>query len=173
MSIAIGAIARKAWINCAPPLKSQLFWLDAHYSGPDTSYGPEEVSLVRELRALRARKYKDIIVIDDFDSFGKKGSWDGDSNYRGFVFNWSNITISAIKEAIGWKFNNVLLKCFGAEKLVILVNLNTIETLSLFFREAAYRIFIIEEKIFNMIKSIIPCPVKKFLKAIYKKLQGK
>lgn len=79
-----------------------FFYLDAHYSGADTAFGLEEVPLLRELKVLRARTQKDIIVIDDLRLIGKKGI-SGEANhpfYPLMEFDWTTISRTAIREAV-------------------------------------------------------------------------
>ena len=109
-----------------------VFWLDAHYSGPGTAIGEEEVPLLRELEIIGRRKYKDIIIIDDIVCFGKKDKWGGDEKYAPFIFDWSNVTVRSIRKALNWKLNNIILQQAGADKLVILTNLGVSEIICLF-----------------------------------------
>ena len=48
-----------------------LFWLDAHYSGPNTGGDPSYVPILEELKAIRDWKQQCIVVIDDANKFGE------------------------------------------------------------------------------------------------------
>lgn len=78
-----------------------LFYLDAHYSGGETSFGLEETPLLRELEVLSKRTQKDIICIDDARLFGRKGVCGGPNCpiYPEMQFDWTNITEDAIIKA--------------------------------------------------------------------------
>jgi hypothetical protein len=77
-----------------------LFYLDAHYSGGETAFGPEETPLLRELAALSERSQDDVIVIDDIRLFGKKGvCGDGSEMWPFMDFDWTDITFDSCLRA--------------------------------------------------------------------------
>ncbi len=48
-----------------------LFWLDAHYSGGETSKGKKETPILEELKLITKHSNENVILIDDADNFGK------------------------------------------------------------------------------------------------------
>jgi hypothetical protein len=77
-----------------------VFYLDAHFAGGDTAFGPEEVPLMRELDALSARPWKDIIIIDDLRLIGRKGvsGRPGHPRYPPMEFDWSHLSLASIRQ---------------------------------------------------------------------------
>jgi len=105
-----------------------LFWLDAHYSKGESIRGPEEIPLLRELEAIRKakRKYRDIIVMDDTPTMGKKGVLINkeDPNYPELTeYDWSDVTFKKILDIIhkmpGHHYHE-----FVWGTLIVLTNLN-------------------------------------------------
>ena len=74
-----------------------VFYLDAHWSG----WGePTALPLLGELRAIRKRNHKDVIVIDDMRLMGK-ASWSGEdgTDWPRAYFDFSEATPEAIFKA--------------------------------------------------------------------------
>jgi hypothetical protein len=85
-----------------------LFYLDAHFSGGETAFGkPDEkgIPLLRELKALGTREYKDLIVIDDMRLIGRAsfGGLLNDPIYPLTYYDWSHVTVEKMIESYGRK----------------------------------------------------------------------
>lgn len=82
-----------------------LFYLDAHHSGGTTAMGEDQNPLLRELPFIGARKFQDIIFIDDLAQIGKSGTMgtEGHPFYPPAEFDWRNITKESIEKALGRK----------------------------------------------------------------------
>jgi hypothetical protein len=106
-----------------------LFWLDAHYCGPLTSFGIDEVPLLRELAVIATRKQRDIIIIDDAFLLGTSKRFEFE-NVPPFECNWGNITVESIKKAICWKPNHVMVR-YNDDILIIFTNLNMMDVLKI------------------------------------------
>ena len=83
-----------------------LFYLDAHFSGGETAFGPQEDNgcpLLRELAVLGKRTEDDIVIVDDMRLMGKT-SWGGvenDSMYPLTLYNFEHVTLENILKAYG------------------------------------------------------------------------
>jgi len=83
-----------------------LFYLDAHFSGGETAFGPQEDNgcpLLRELAVLGKRTEDDIVIIDDMRLMGKT-SWGGMENdelYPLTLYNFEHVTFETILNAYG------------------------------------------------------------------------
>jgi hypothetical protein len=80
-----------------------LFYLDAHWSGGATAFGPPEDSgcpVLRELQALSLRPYADVIVIDDMRLMGTV-EWSGQdgTDWPRTQFDFRHVTPEAITRA--------------------------------------------------------------------------
>ena len=106
-----------------------VFWLDAHYCGPETSFGIEEVSLLRELAIIAPRKQKDIIIIDDAFLLGIRRTFEYE-NIPPFECNWENITAESIKKAILWEPNHIMVR-YNDDILIIFTNLTVSDVLQI------------------------------------------
>jgi len=106
-----------------------VFWLDAHYCGPGTSFGIEEVPLLRELDVIAPRKQRDIIMIDDAHLLGIRRRFEFE-NIPPFECNWGNITVGSIKKAIRWKPNHIMVR-YNDDILIIFTNLNVTDVLKI------------------------------------------
>ena len=102
-------------------------YLDAHYSGGTTAFGEEETPLLFELEILKARKYDDIIIIDDCRLLGKSvicGAGDNNPIYPTMIYDWNNITengiINSMKEGYNLLKNDNHRYTDGAEDQIIL-----------------------------------------------------
>lgn len=102
-------------------------YLDAHYSGGTTAFGEEETPLLFELEILKARKYDDIIIIDDCRLLGKSGICGAGDNhpiYPTMIYDWNNITengiINSMKEGYDLLKNDNHRYTDGAEDQIIL-----------------------------------------------------
>lgn len=102
-------------------------YLDAHYSGGTTAFGEEETPLLFELEILKARKYDDIIIIDDCRLLGKSGICGAGDNhpiYPTMIYDWNNITengiINSMKEGYNLLKNDNHRYTDGAEDQIIL-----------------------------------------------------
>lgn len=77
-----------------------IFYLDAHYSGGETAFGIDGDNgcpVLRELKILNRRTFKDIIVIDDMRLMGKKETSGVEgSEYPPTVFDFRHVTTYAI-----------------------------------------------------------------------------
>jgi hypothetical protein len=73
-------------------------FLDAHYSGENTTRTDKDTALLSELEFLKNRKYDDIIIIDDVRFIGKvsKSGREG-SVYLPHTCDWSHVTDDKIK----------------------------------------------------------------------------
>lgn len=107
--------------NIDLPAEPILFYLDAHYSGGETSgqYLDNGCPLLRELDALCGRNINgDVIIIDDMRLMGR-ASWGGTENdkmYPRTFFDFSHITIDQIKD----KFpSRKIISCTDVDRLVI------------------------------------------------------
>jgi hypothetical protein len=87
-----------------------VFWLDAHYFGPGTALGIDEVPLLRELEVIAARRQRDIIIIDDAELLGTQGRCEAAGDYYGHEYDWEDITVRSIKKAIHWKPNYLMVR---------------------------------------------------------------
>ena len=78
-----------------------IFFLDGHWSGGETSKGPEDVPLLKELQIINKYfKNRGIIIIDDLRLFGTNNNED-----------WTNITKKNILSSIdNIKFSLTLTK---------------------------------------------------------------
>ena len=117
---------KKILRNISDPI---VFWLDAHYCGPETSFGIEEVPLLRELAVIAPRKQKDIIIIDDVFLLGRRRTFEYE-NISPFECNWENITIESIKTAIHWTPNSLMVR-HDNNLLLIFTNLTMPDTLQI------------------------------------------
>lgn len=84
-------------VICTAVLEPCVFYLDAHWYGK----GPETpLPLLKELRAIGSRSYKDVVVIDDMRLMGKK-SWSGEdgTDWPRAEFDFREATLEAISEA--------------------------------------------------------------------------
>lgn len=100
-----------------------VFFLDAHYAGVHTARGAEENPLLREIKIISKRKYRDIVIIHDAELLGmcREGGTAGDPIYPAFMCDWRDITIDAIKENLGNKNSNFFYK-FREKHLIIFTN---------------------------------------------------
>jgi hypothetical protein len=87
-----------------------VFWLDAHYFGPETAFGIDEVPLLRELEVIAARRQRDIIIIDDAELLGAQGKCGAAGDYYGHEYDWKDVTVGSIKKAIHWKPNYLMVR---------------------------------------------------------------
>jgi FkbM family methyltransferase len=106
-----------------------VFWLDAHYCGPEASFGIEEVPLLRELAVIAPRKQKDIIIIDDAFLLGTSKRFEFE-NVPPFECNWGNITVESIKKAIRWTPNSLMVR-HDNNLLLIFTNLTISDALQI------------------------------------------
>lgn len=104
------------------------YYLDAHYSGGTTSFGLEEVPLLRELDVLKKRTYTDLIIIDDFRLMGLKGTCGHPNHpyYPVINFDWSNITIESILQTLN--LNNDFHLEVDNDRVILITNLSDIST---------------------------------------------
>ena len=78
-----------------------LWYLDAHYClGFDGHAAKNSFPLWTELQALRKRKHKDIIIVDDVHAFGRKTS-DLKEGYTDDPIAWERVTPSGILKYLG------------------------------------------------------------------------
>ncbi|MEM6725994.1 MAG: hypothetical protein AAF598_18270 [Bacteroidota bacterium] len=54
---------------CTQLDRAALFWLDGHYSGPNTGMGEKECPILEELEALSCTEHEHVILIDDARCF--------------------------------------------------------------------------------------------------------
>ncbi len=102
-----------------------LFYLDAHYSGGETSFGKEDdkgCPVLRELEILGKRKQKDIIIIDDMRLMGKKswGGIEGDNVYPLTLYDFEHVTINSIKSSFGKDVK--IHQCSDFDRIVLIPN---------------------------------------------------
>ncbi|MGY4473588.1 hypothetical protein [Bradyrhizobium sp. USDA 3364] len=85
---------------CATIEEPAVFYLDAHWSGGVTAHGDEEVPLYHELASIARRPFCDLIIVDDYRLFGKKGKTGtiGHVQYPPIEFDWRNITVKGCLE---------------------------------------------------------------------------
>lgn len=76
-----------------------FFYLDAHFCKTNPPIKQSPFPLWDELRALRARPYADIVLIDDVHTFGKKRP---ELRYRGAP-DWEKVTTASISAFLGAK----------------------------------------------------------------------
>jgi len=99
-----------------------IFFLDAHYSGGETSYGLNEdkgCPLLRELNILSKRNHDDIIIIDDMRLMGKISvSGIENSEYPPTEFDFRHITIENITN--NYKKNCYIYNCNDIDRIVLL-----------------------------------------------------
>jgi len=107
-----------------------VFWLDAHYSGPGTAHGIEEVPLLRELEVISKRRQKDIIIIDDAYLFGKRRWGEGGGDYRAYEQNWEDVTLESITKAIHLEPNSLMVR-HNNNLLLIFTNLTVSDALQI------------------------------------------
>jgi FkbM family methyltransferase len=85
-----------------------IIFLDAHYSGGDTSGSDETIPIFDELSVLNKRMYDDIIIIDDTRLFGKISVSGGNGIYKKETFNWCHVTKDKILTYL--KPNSILIE---------------------------------------------------------------
>jgi hypothetical protein len=73
-----------------------VFFLDGHYSGPNTGRGQKDCPLIEELEVIKTRKFFDLIIIDDYRLFQTRGLED-----------WSEISEEAIRRVLGGKMESM------------------------------------------------------------------
>ncbi len=80
-----------------------VFFLDAHWSGGVTAHGEVEVPLLEELGIIRNRNMDDVIIIDDLRLIGRSGKTGLrlSREYPISDFDWRDVTLDAILEALG------------------------------------------------------------------------
>lgn len=105
-----------------------IFFLDAHYSGGETSFGIEGDNgcpLLRELQVLSQRPYDDIIIIDDMRLMGKKliSGIEG-TEYPPTEFDFRHITIESIID--NYQKNCYIYQSNDIDRLIILPKTNYI-----------------------------------------------
>ena len=90
-----------------------LVFLDAHWAGGDTAFGPEEVPLLRELRCLARRDQPDVVVIDDIRLLGRQGKTgsDKDPHYPVSTYDWRSITQEAMERILSRGIRNPWFFC--------------------------------------------------------------
>lgn len=83
-----------------------VFWmLDAHYcTVPGHPIAKSKFPLWDELIAIRARPYKDIVVVDDVHTFGKKR----DRLRFGDALEWEGVTMESISSFLGCPLGEVI-----------------------------------------------------------------
>lgn len=109
------------------------FYLDAHYSGGDTTLGDKEVPLFEELTLIRERNHKDLIIIDDLRLFGGKGIC-GHENHRYYPlmnYDWTSITVEKILNL--FHNGNLTFSFTKDDRLIIIANLSNQEVNSLHY----------------------------------------
>lgn len=74
------------------------FWLDAHYSGPDTGGDPNYIPIVEELQAIVDWGLPCVILIDDVNKFGSTHNQPDypQTGYRAHTFDWTHISESQL-----------------------------------------------------------------------------
>jgi hypothetical protein len=132
-----------------------LFFLDAHYAGVYTAKGTEENPLLREIKVISEREYRDIIIIDDANLFGRcQEGGGGNPYYPPFMLDWKDVTSGAIKENLRNKKSNFFYE-INHKQLLIFTNQSL-------FSCFIFRIKFISAKILTSGKLRLKIIIKKF-----------
>jgi hypothetical protein len=72
-----------------------VFFLDSHFAGGKTAYGEVEVPLYDELGSICARKFGDLVIVDDYRLFGQRGTsgTPGSELYPPTEYDWTGISL--------------------------------------------------------------------------------
>ncbi|MGH6923841.1 MAG: hypothetical protein ACRED5_08895 [Propylenella sp.] len=64
-----------------------LFWLDGHYSGPQTGQGESDTPILMEIEAIARQRggRKDVIIIDDARLFGRDRDYPAAEDFLGLL----------------------------------------------------------------------------------------
>lgn len=81
--------------------ESCVFWLDAHYSGKNTSRGDKETPIFEELKAIsKANNQKNIILIDDARLFNGTNDYPTIDNLKNFITKYFPHTTFEVRDDI-------------------------------------------------------------------------
>jgi hypothetical protein len=72
-----------------------VFFLDSHFAGGKTAYGEVEVPLYAELGSICARRFGDLVIVDDYRLFGQRGTsgTPGSELYPPTEYDWTGISL--------------------------------------------------------------------------------
>lgn len=76
---------------CKKAEGNAIFYLDAHYCYGTSAKGISDCPLIEEIKAIKERKYDDIIICDDLMYFSKVKQG----------LDWQHVTVEKIKEILG------------------------------------------------------------------------
>jgi hypothetical protein len=77
-----------------------LFWLDAHFSQGITAKGTVVTPILNELEQILRRPFKDVILIDDAESFDGTNGYPTTAQLEKFVANFEDRRIFALAVGI-------------------------------------------------------------------------
>lgn len=85
-----------------------FFWLDAHYSGPDTGGDPDYIPILEELKSIRDWNQKCIVIIDDANKFGNSLDLPDapESGYLAHAVDWTHVNTEKIYSENNHHFNH-------------------------------------------------------------------